>query len=64
VAKFTVPLQVYETKLLGHNVYGIVIGAQNRETLKVEMFEGADTLAAQEHFGEAKKHGINLTSIL
>jgi hypothetical protein len=47
--------RVYETKLLGHNVYGIVIGAQNRETLKVEMFEGADTLAAQEHFGEAKK---------
>lgn len=47
--------RVYETKRLGQNVYGIVIGAQNRGTLNVEIFEGADTLAAQEHFGEAKK---------
>jgi hypothetical protein len=47
--------RVYEAELLGHNVYGVVIGAQNRGTLSVEMFEEADTLAAKEHFGEVKK---------
>jgi len=47
--------RVYVTRLLGPKVHGIVIGAQNRGTLNVEVFEKADTLAAQEHFGGVKK---------
>lgn len=47
--------RVFATKLLGPSVHGIVIGAQNRGTLNVEMFEKADTQAAKEHFGGAKK---------
>lgn len=44
------------SRTLGKNVHGIVIGAQNRGTLKVEAFEAADTLAAREHFGGAEKY--------
>ena len=47
--------RVYVAKLLGPKVYGIVVGAQNRGTLNVEVFEKADTLAAQEYFGGVKK---------
>lgn len=43
------------SRTLGPNVYGIVIGAQNRGSLKVEAFESADTLAAREYFGGLEK---------
>lgn len=43
------------SRTLGLNVHGIVIGAQNRGSLKVEAFEDADTLAAREHFGGLEK---------
>lgn len=43
------------SRTLGPNTHGIVIGAQNRGTLKAEVFEDADTLAAREHFGGLEK---------
>mgnify|MGYP006875363304 CR=1 FL=1 len=43
------------SRTLGPNVHGIVIGAQNRGSLKVEAFEDADTLAAREYFGGVEK---------
>jgi len=45
----------YVTQILGKGIHGFVIGAQNRKTLKAEMFEQADTEAAKEHFGAKPK---------
>lgn len=47
--------RVIASKALGSGTHGIVIGAQNRGALQVEAFETADTEAAMEYFGGAKK---------
>jgi hypothetical protein len=44
---------VYHTKYLGDGHYGVVIGAQNRGSLVVEIAEKGDLLATREYFGAA-----------
>jgi len=46
--------QVFATKILGPRLNGIVIGAHDRGTLNVEVFERGDTIAAKEFFGGSK----------